>query len=663
MASLPPNLTLLISNLNSFVTVKLDSTNYIVWKTHLQNILRATNLLCYVDGTCACPSATITDSEGKNVINPEFLSWTQIDAHLLSCITATLTPTVFTSTYLDKRFTSLSRSHIHQLKNKLSSIMKKSESMEDYLAQIKSLADQLALAASPIEDEDLVLITLNGLPSEYNALKVAIRARSEAITMEDLSSLLCSEALHIEADHKSSSSDLTVAYTATRHETSNQSFSYQAGSRGNRSSYRGSSHKGGASVSSSAPSVQSYAPSVSSFPTPVQSPVAPSQPAAIQSTAARQPPAAATVLPSLPASALSPSSAVPTSIPISSLTIDLPFVQPISATSSHSSLNIHPMTTRSKSSSSALLSTISPLIEPTCFSEAVLTPEWSKAMQEEFQALQDQDTWSLVPLPSHKQAIGYKRVFRLKKNSNGSIARHKARFHETFSPVAKQPTVRVLLSIALHFNWSIKQLDISNAFLHGLLQEEVYMVQPPGLESSSPHHVCKLKKALYGLKQAPRAWYSTFSSYLLSTGFTNSRCDSSLFIQRTSTTVTFLLIYVDDILITGNSAAHITSLIHHMHKAFSMKELGDISYFLGISVTRIASDLFLSQHKYATDILLKAGLINCKPCSSPMASKSEPPSDTLVPFSQPSLYRSIVGALQYLTITRPDISFAVNHAS
>ncbi|GMQ00457.1 hypothetical protein CsSME_00047546 [Camellia sinensis var. sinensis] len=486
MASLPPNLTLLISNLNSFVTVKLDSTNYIVWKTHLQNILRATNLLCYVDGTCACPSATITDSEGKNVINPEFLSWTQIDAHLLSCITATLTPTMFTSvfhckscqeiwTYLDKRFTSLSRSHIHQLKNKLSSIMKKSD-----------LADQLALAVSPIEDEDLVLITLNGLPSEYNALKVAIRARSEAITMEDLAFLLCSEALHIEADHKSSSSDLIVAYTATQHETSNQSSSYQAGSRGNRSSYRGSSHKGGASVSPSAPSVQSYAPSVSPFPTPVQSPVAPSQPAAIQSTAARQPPAAATVLPSLPASALSPSSAVPTSIPISSLTIDLPFVQPISATSSHSSLNIHPMTTRSRSSSSALISTISPLIEPACFSEPVLTPEWSKAMQEEFQALQDQDTWSLVPLPSHKQAIGCKWVFRLKKNSDGSIARHKARlvakgylqqeginYHETFSPVAKQPTVRVLLSIALHFNWSIKQLDISNAFLHGLLQEEV----------------------------------------------------------------------------------------------------------------------------------------------------------------------------------------------
>ncbi|GMP98213.1 hypothetical protein CsSME_00046184 [Camellia sinensis var. sinensis] len=245
MAYLPPNLVLLISNLNSFVTVKLDFTDYIIWKTHLQNMLRATNLLCYVDGTCACPSATITDSEGKD-----------IDSHLLSCITATLTPTVFTSVvhckscqeiwkYLDKRFTSLSRSHIHQLKNKVSSIMKKSESMEDYLAQIKSLADQLALVASPIEDEDLVLITLNGLPFEYNALKVAIRARSEAITMEDLAFVLCSEALHIEADHKSSSLDLTVAYTATRNEIPNQSSSYQTGSRGNRSSYKGSSHRGG----------------------------------------------------------------------------------------------------------------------------------------------------------------------------------------------------------------------------------------------------------------------------------------------------------------------------------------------------------------------------------------------------------------------------------
>lgn len=164
-SSHPPSLTLLISNLSSVVTVKLDSTNYIVWKTQLQNILRATNLLNYVDGTLDSPPATVKDSEGKDVINSEFLSWTQIDSHLLSCITATLTPSVFTSVlhckschevwiYLDKRFTSFSRSHIHQLKNRLNGVKKKSDSMEDYLLQIKNFADQLALASSPVENFD-----------------------------------------------------------------------------------------------------------------------------------------------------------------------------------------------------------------------------------------------------------------------------------------------------------------------------------------------------------------------------------------------------------------------------------------------------------------------------------------------------------------------------
>lgn len=136
----------------------------------------------------------------------------------------------------------------------------------------------------------------------------------------------------------------------------------------------------------------------------------------------------------------------------------------------------------------------------------------------------------MVPLPSHKTSIGCKWVFRIKKNSDGSIARYKAclvakgylqkegiDYHKTFSPIAKQHTIRILLCLALHHHWPIKQMDISNAFLHGTLEEEVYMDQPPGfIDASFPSHVCKLQKALYGLKHAPCTWFSTFSKFLLS---------------------------------------------------------------------------------------------------------------------------------------------------
>ncbi|XP_028117457.1 uncharacterized protein LOC114315089 [Camellia sinensis] len=189
------------------------------------------------------------------------------------------------------------------------------------------------------------------------------------------------------------------------------------------------------------------------------------------------------------------------------------------------------------------------------------------------------------------------------------------------------------------------------------------MIQPPGfVSSSSPHHVCKLQKALYGLKQAPQAWYSTFSKFLLSQGFVNSHCDNSLFIHKTFTTITVLLVYVDDSLLTGNSPSHLQALIHQMHSAFAMKELGDLSYFLGISIQAVGDSYFLSQSKYASDILIKAGMTSCKPCPTSMSMKPVDTPATNLPFRQPQLYRNLVGALQYLTLTRPDLSFAVNQA-
>lgn len=185
-------------------------------------------------------------------MNPEFLMWNTIDAHLLSVITATLSPSIYTFvvhlthcfeiwSLLEKRFTSLSRSHIHQMKNRLNNLKKGSNTMEEFLCQIQEIAEQLSLASAPIDDEDLVLITLNGLPDEFDAFKTTIRARSESITMQELCSLLCSEAIHVEAKAKKSvSSDLNVAFASVKGDFQSPPFSrgYSSNFRG-RSSFRG----------------------------------------------------------------------------------------------------------------------------------------------------------------------------------------------------------------------------------------------------------------------------------------------------------------------------------------------------------------------------------------------------------------------------------------
>ncbi|XP_028051179.1 uncharacterized protein LOC114255829 [Camellia sinensis] len=194
------------------------------------------------------------------------------------------------------------------------------------------------------------------------------------------------------------------------------------------------------------------------------------------------------------------------------------------------------------------------------------------------------------------------------------------------------------------------------------LEEDVFMSQPPGfVHSQFPIYVCKLNKSLDGLKQAPRAWFFTFSNFLLTLGFVNSHCDNSLFVQATSALLTYLLVYVDDILITGSSLSHLKYLITQLHSAFSLKELGNLPYFFGISVTSTSSSYFLSQSQYASTLLKRAGMTYCKPASSPLSAKPTVSSSD-VPFTNPAVYRSLVGGLQYLTITRPDLAFAVNQA-
>jgi len=180
-------------------------------------------------------------------------------------------------------------------------------------------------------------------------------------------------------------------------------------------------------------------------------------------------------------------------------------------------------------------------VEPTCFDEAVVNVNWEKAMDKEMTSLYGNETWDLVPLPKGKKAIGCKWVYKVKHNSDGSINRYKSRlvakgyaridYEETFALVAKMATVRAVIAVAAAKGWFLHQMDVKNAFLHGDLQEEVYMDQPRGYEDTGhPRCVCRLCKALCGLKQAPRAWHDKISEYLITIGFCMANANHSLYV-------------------------------------------------------------------------------------------------------------------------------------
>jgi hypothetical protein len=199
--------------------------------------------------------------------------------------------------------------------------------------------------------------------------------------------------------------------------------------------------------------------------------------------------------------------------------------------------------------------------------------------------------------------------------------------------------------------------------LHGVLEEDVFMRQPPGyVDQSRPNYVCKLDKALYDLKQAPRAWYSRFSAKLIHLGFKASKADTSLFIYNKHIVTMYLLVYVDDIIVTSSSTAAVDALLRDLGAEFVLKDLGDLQYFLGIQVIKQSDGLLLCQEKYATDLLKKVGMQHCKPVATPLSisEKLSLEGGTRLGEKDGAHYQSIVGALQYLTLTRSDLSFSVN---
>ncbi|KAD3641993.1 hypothetical protein E3N88_31217 [Mikania micrantha] len=316
----------------------------------------------------------------------------------------------------------------------------------------------------------------------------------------------------------------------------------------------------------------------------------------------------------------------------------------------------------------------SPLTEPKTFAAANKDPHWQTAMAAEYSALLRNNTWTLVPRVPGTNVVACKWVYKIKTDQQGAIQRYKARlvakgfsqqqgidYHETCSPVVKPTTIRVVLSVAFSNKWSLRQLDVQNAFLHGDLKETVYLQQPPGfVDPQKPDHVCLLHKSLYGLKQAPRAWFQRLSTALISLGFHGSKTDSSLFVYAANGTILYMLVYVDDIILTGNNPHMIEQVVSSLGTTFAIQDMGPLSYFLGVEITANEQHLILSQQKYIRDLLHRAGLSDSKPVVSPLPSTTNLFLNDSPLFNDPTKYRQMVGALQYVTMTRPDISFAVN---
>ncbi|KAA0039144.1 Beta-galactosidase [Cucumis melo var. makuwa] len=281
---------------------------------------------------------------------------------------------------------------------------------------------------------------------------------------------------------------------------------------------------------------------------------------------------------------------------------------------------------------------------------ALECPEWKNAVMEEMKALEKNRTWEICVLPKGHKTVGCKWVFSLKYKADGTLDRHKARlvakgftqtygidYSETFSPIAKLNTVRVLLSVVVNKDWPLYQLDVKNAFLNGDLVEEVYMSPPPGFEAQFGQH---------------------------SQGYSQGHSDHTLFPKASKTgKKAILIVYVDDIVLTGDDQTEISLLKQRMGDEFEIIDLENLKYFLGMEVARSKEGISVSQRKYTLDLLTETGMLGCRPADTPIEFNCKlGNSDDQVPVDKEQ-YQRLVGKLIYLSHTRPDISFAMSVVS
>ncbi|KAJ9543891.1 LOW QUALITY PROTEIN: hypothetical protein OSB04_023598 [Centaurea solstitialis] len=329
------------------------------------------------------------------------------------------------------------------------------------------------------------------------------------------------------------------------------------------------------------------------------------------------------------------------------------------------------------------------LNEPTSYGEAVSgneSKQWQEAMKAEMQSMYDNQVWELTDLPQHCRAVGRKWVFKKKTDMDGKVHTFKARlvvkgftqthgidYDETFSPVAMLKSIRILMAISAYFNYEIWQMDVKTAFLNGKLTEDVYMEQPEGFEDpKNPNKVCKLLKSIYGLKQASRSWNLHFDERIKEFGFAKSEFEPCVYTKFSGSIVTFLVLYVDDILLIGNDVPTLQSVKSWLSKCFQMKDLGEAAYILGIKIYRNRSKrlIGLSQCTYIDKILKKFRMDESKKGFIPMQhgivlSKTQCPVSSQDQNRMKSVpYASAIGSIMYAMLcTRPDVAYSVSVTS
>lgn len=315
--------------------------------------------------------------------------------------------------------------------------------------------------------------------------------------------------------------------------------------------------------------------------------------------------------------------------------------------------------------------------EPSSYSDVKASPKWEfweKAIEEEMASLKDNDVWDVVPRPKGRKVVNGKWVFKIKRDAHGEVERYKARYvakgfsqiqgldyDETFAPVVRFDSLRILLAIAASKKWKTRQLDIKTAFLYGVLNEDIYMELPEGYRQGD--HVAKLKRCIYGLKQSPREWFFRLAEYIIPCGFVSSLFDPCVFVHHTGKLI--IAVYVDDIVIIGEQDELIDEIANHLKTEFKVKDMGTLHWLLGIQIDYSDVGITLSQNAYIDRILNRFAMHDCNTVSTPIeCNQPLRAAQSGEPRANATLYQQIIGSLMYIvSATRPDLAFTISHLS